>query len=171
MGSSQQTFSVDPGVTKLKIPAAAGTIQVTMTRNGQVIASAAPTDFTYTNNPVRYNYNAYVGAAIGGSSTPTQPDPTPTGLSIPTSTSVSGSTWTFQGCYQDSVNNRVFPGGLAYSNANANAVGSCLAACAAGGFQYGAPEYGQECWCGNSLPSNVVLKPNSDCNMACPSLG
>jgi uncharacterized membrane protein len=84
IGNSQQTFSVGPGVSKLKIPTAPGQITVTLVRNGQTIINQTPNDFTFTASPplctflhsVKFyfcfmlkfrspldNYNAYVGAA------------------------------------------------------------------------------------------------------------
>lgn len=37
--------------------------------------------------------------------------------------------------------------------------------CQAKGYKYSGTEYANECWCGNSLPSNKAAE--SDCNMAC----
>jgi len=62
-GSSSSTFTVTPGVNKLKIPLAAGKMTVKMVRNGQTIINETPQDYTYVLNPVLYNYNAWVGSA------------------------------------------------------------------------------------------------------------
>ena len=56
MGSSQQTFLVSAGVTKLKLPSAAGKITVQMTRSGQTIVDQTPAGFTYITNPVKCRF-------------------------------------------------------------------------------------------------------------------
>jgi hypothetical protein len=50
-GSSSSTFTVNPGVTTLKIPLAAGKMTVKMIRNGLTIINDTPQDFTYVLNP------------------------------------------------------------------------------------------------------------------------
>lgn len=81
-GSNSQTFSVSTGVNKLQLSLSSGSISVSMSRNGAVLFSATPTDFTYTTSPsickftrsklpprskdlssYLDNYNAYVGSA------------------------------------------------------------------------------------------------------------
>ena len=51
-GSSSSTFSVTPGVNKLKIPLAVGQMTVKMIRNGQTIIDETPQDYAYVANPV-----------------------------------------------------------------------------------------------------------------------
>lgn len=51
-GSSSGSFSVTTGVSKLKIPLAAGQMTVQMIRNGQTIINYTPTGYTYVTNPV-----------------------------------------------------------------------------------------------------------------------
>jgi len=68
-GSSSSTFTVNPGVTTLKIPLAAGKMTVKMVRNGQTIINNTPPDYTYTTTPATYNYNAWVGCATTSGST------------------------------------------------------------------------------------------------------
>ena len=51
-GSSSGSFSVTAGVSKLKIPLAAGQMTVQMIRNGQTIINYTPTGYTYVLNPV-----------------------------------------------------------------------------------------------------------------------
>ena len=50
-GSSSSTFTVNPGVNKLKIPLAPGKMTVKMVRNGQTIINETPSDYTYVLKP------------------------------------------------------------------------------------------------------------------------
>ena len=50
-GSASSTFTVNPGVTLLKSPLAAGKMTVKMVRNGQTIINQTPQDFTFTTTP------------------------------------------------------------------------------------------------------------------------
>ena len=50
-GSSSSTFTVNPGVNKLKIPLAPGKMTVKMVRNGKTIINETPQDYTYVLNP------------------------------------------------------------------------------------------------------------------------
>ena len=52
-GSSSNTFVVNSGVTKLKIPLAAGQMTVQMVRNTQTIINYTPDGYTYVTNPVQ----------------------------------------------------------------------------------------------------------------------
>ena len=51
-GSSSSSFSVNAGVTKLKIPLAPGTMSVKMVRNGRTILAETSQNYTYVLNPV-----------------------------------------------------------------------------------------------------------------------
>ncbi|WVQ71228.1 hypothetical protein IAR50_000753 [Cryptococcus sp. DSM 104548] len=63
-GSTTESFSVEAGLTKLKISLAAGSISGTITRSGSTVASYdAGSDFTYTTTPTTYNYNYFVGSS------------------------------------------------------------------------------------------------------------
>lgn len=61
-GSSTQTFNVNAGVTKLKIPLAPGKMSVKMVRNGQTIIEYTPSGYTYVTNPVTCESLAYMFA-------------------------------------------------------------------------------------------------------------
>jgi glucan endo-1,3-alpha-glucosidase len=52
-GGSSNTFIVTPGVTKLKIPLAAGKMTVQMVRNAETIINYTPDGYTYVMNPVQ----------------------------------------------------------------------------------------------------------------------
>ncbi|KAJ7186743.1 glycoside hydrolase [Mycena filopes] len=63
-GGSSQTFqNVSAGVTKLKIPLAAGTIAVSLVRDGTTLIQKTDTEYTYIESPELYNFNFYVGSA------------------------------------------------------------------------------------------------------------
>jgi glucan endo-1,3-alpha-glucosidase len=51
-GSSSSSFSVGPGVSKLKIPLSPGKMTVQMIRNGQTIIDYTPDGYTYITNPI-----------------------------------------------------------------------------------------------------------------------
>jgi len=68
------------------------------------------------------------------------------------------------GCYVDSET-RILNG---YSGSSTtNGLESCLNTCRTKGFSYGGVEAGNQCFCGNSLPSNLASAPSSQCNYAC----
>ncbi|RFU73805.1 wsc domain-containing, partial [Trichoderma arundinaceum] len=81
--------------------------------------------------------------------------------------------WTYQGCYQDNVNQkRTF----FWQNIFANTMTpkQCLDRCAAFGYMAAGLEYGQECYCGdpqNIKTSGAQKMPESDCGVPCPGDG
>ena len=62
-GSTSQTFSVQAGLSKLKIPSAPGGMGGSISRNGQTVASYTSSGFTYTTTPTLYNFNYFVGSS------------------------------------------------------------------------------------------------------------
>lgn len=68
-------------------------------------------------------------------------------------------------CIQE-VTHRALEG---YSvSTNDMTIPKCLAICDTKGFQYGAVEYGSECFCGNALANGASLSvPSGQCNMGC----
>ncbi|KAJ2929777.1 hypothetical protein H1R20_g7349, partial [Candolleomyces eurysporus] len=179
-GGNSQSFNVNSGVSKLRVPSAAGKITVQMVRGGQMIIDRTPDDFTYVTNPVRYNYNAYVGAATASSGGPASTSTSTTTSSTSTTTtstststtatatttSVAGSTWTYKGCYDDPTNNRVLYDGGSTSETS-NTISKCLTTCVNQGFAFGGVEYGRECYCGTKIRDGAVLKSNGECSMPC----
>ncbi|KAG5650535.1 hypothetical protein H0H81_011886, partial [Sphagnurus paluster] len=169
-GSSSQTFTnVQKGVTKLQIPLAPGKITVKMERNGGVVAQQTPSDFTYITNPVKYNYNVYVGAAKGSE----LPAPVTTTSATPTTTSpvatltpstISG--WTDAGCFVDSDNRFLRDSYISQTNMTPE---RCIARCVSQGSKYAATEYGSECFCGSQLyrEGNTGQSAPGECKMAC----
>ncbi|KAI0843136.1 putative glyoxal oxidase [Hypoxylon sp. FL0890] len=77
--------------------------------------------------------------------------------------------WTYQGCYEDNVNNSrtlfwalSFPGTMTPEQ--------CLGKCASFGYAAGGLEYGDECYCGDPIDvgnSGSTERPESECNVVC----
>lgn len=63
----------------------------------------------------------------------------------------------------DSVNSRPLTS-LSVLNNAAESLEACATFCA--GYKYFGTEYGQECYCGNTL-GYVTVEPETDCNMPC----
>ena len=61
----------------------------------------------------------------------------------------------YEGCFQDSFNQRLFQGNKIKSKAG-NSPQKCQEICLANGFLFAGVQYGVECFCGNSLPVNKV---------------
>lgn len=73
--------------------------------------------------------------------------------------------YAFQGCFSEATNSRALTG-LAYANASMT-VEMCAATCNT--FAMFGVEYGQECYCGDSLQAGSVKVANqNDCNFLCP---
>jgi hypothetical protein len=77
----------------------------------------------------------------------------------------------YLGCYHEGATSRLLSG-ASYSNSTGMTVESCTAFCQANmpNGVYAGVEYGQECYCATSLPSNAVLEADvghSTCNMLC----
>ncbi|KAF8185700.1 WSC domain-containing protein [Pholiota molesta] len=86
---------------------------------------------------------------------------------IPTNKATVG-TWAFEGCITDAVGNntRSLTIRLPISVAEVT-IESCTAGCQSNGFSIAGLEFGQECWCGNSLLVPNVTAPLTDCSQAC----
>lgn len=113
------------------------------------------------------------------SSTSSTRPPTTTSSSVPvssTKTSSSSSTvttlahrptispYSFVGCWTEGTGSRALAG-AAYTNNTAMTLESCAAFCS--NFKYFGTEYGQECYCGNTLSSSSAAAPLADCSMTC----
>lgn len=75
-------------------------------------------------------------------------------------------TWTYTGCYQDSVNKRT----LTYASNrdyNVQTIETCTTWCASNKFSFCGLEYGSECYGDYNLPTASVTAPESDCSMPC----
>ncbi|KAH9909039.1 putative glyoxal oxidase [Xylariomycetidae sp. FL2044] len=87
---------------------------------------------------------------------------------VPQTSGLNG-TWTYQGCYQDNVNNsRVLPWTLRFPTTNTASV--CLGQCASFGYTAAGMEYGQECYCGDPadiINSGSTQRPESECGNVC----
>ncbi|KAJ2929749.1 hypothetical protein H1R20_g7350, partial [Candolleomyces eurysporus] len=182
-GGNSQSFNVNSDVSKLRVPSAAGKITVQMVRGGQMIIDRTPDDFTYVTNPVRYNYNVYLGATTASSGGPASTSTTTTSTTTSststtttstststtataTTTSVAGFTWTYKGCYDDPTTNRVLYDGVSTSETS-NTISKCLTTCVNQGFAFGGVEYGRECYCVTNIRGGAILKSNGECSMPC----
>lgn len=90
----------------------------------------------------------------GATSTTTSSSATPT----------SSNGWTYLGCYVDALTPRTLPFGAPAINSGMTVEG-CEQECAAASYTFAGVEYGNECWCGNTMPPTSA--PSTDCNMAC----
>lgn len=94
---------------------------------------------------------------------------TPETFKAPTPKRDVNDTWTYQGCYEDNVNNArtlfwalQFPGTMTPEQ--------CLGKCSSFGYAAGGLEYGDECYCGDPIDvdtSGSTQRPESECNVAC----
>lgn len=78
-------------------------------------------------------------------------------------------TWTYQGCFDDNLNNlRTLPWALYFPDTNSAEL--CLGLCAQFGYIAAGMEYGEECYCGDPIDvdsAGATKHPDSDCNIAC----
>ncbi|KAF8437730.1 WSC domain-containing protein [Terfezia claveryi] len=96
-----------------------------------------------------------VTATTTTTTTPVTPTPT-----IP----VGDANFDYYGCYTDKVGARVLAAwGIPASGTMT--IQKCLTGCSQ--FEFAGLEYGKECWCGNTLSSTSLLRPDSECKMAC----
>ncbi|KAI0396221.1 copper radical oxidase [Xylariaceae sp. FL0594] len=78
-------------------------------------------------------------------------------------------TWTYQGCYNDNINdNRTLPWELRFPGTMT--ASTCLYQCAQFGYVAAGLEYGEECYCGDPIDitnRGSTKQPESDCNIVC----
>ncbi|KAG8830917.1 hypothetical protein FRC17_004067 [Serendipita sp. 399] len=72
--------------------------------------------------------------------------------------------WTYQNCYTDAGGNRAL-GVRVYLDGGMTAP-ACMAACYQRGYQFAGVEYGDECYCANSIGSSGTIVTEG-CNKAC----
>ncbi|KAL8931127.1 MAG: hypothetical protein Q9208_000231 [Pyrenodesmia sp. 3 TL-2023] len=88
---------------------------------------------------------------------------------VPPTTVRQVGTYLSQGCYPEVANGRLLTG-KSYVNATGMTVESCVNFCAATtGAVYAGLEYGQECYCGASIPSTITAQSTDlgRCNKLC----
>ncbi|KAK7054111.1 WSC domain-containing protein, partial [Favolaschia claudopus] len=73
-------------------------------------------------------------------------------------------TWTYSGCFSDSVSSRQLPN--RQTTSGGVTVESCTSACKASGLAIAGLEFGQECWCGSG-PLTSSLSNDNNCATAC----
>ncbi|KAF3041491.1 hypothetical protein E8E12_001152 [Didymella heteroderae] len=110
-----------------------------------------------------------VGEACGGSQRLSVYELNPDFARVPVTSPGSGS-FASLGCYSDNVAGRALPVQLNVGDGGLT-VERCTAACASEGFAIAGVEYGQECFCGNTLENEsapVAGEPEvSGCNILC----
>ncbi|KAJ8698712.1 hypothetical protein PTI98_005387 [Pleurotus ostreatus] len=86
------------------------------------------------------------------------------GSSAPSVPQTVAEDWEYQGCYTDSVSDRT----LSHSHhvEGGMTIESCVAFCSANEFSFAGLEFGDECFCGNSIGSSTK-KSDSECTMVC----
>ncbi|CAK5265078.1 unnamed protein product [Mycena citricolor] len=79
-------------------------------------------------------------------------------------TAATPSGWTYLGCAVDGN-----PRALSYSYVSSSLTQeTCISSCDSLGYTYAGMQFGQECWCGNSLANGQGgLTSSSECNMPC----
>ena len=121
----------------------------------------------YCGGPNRLNmYQKAISssAASASSGASTAVKTTSTATAGPTAVQNVGN-YVFQGCYSEATNSRALTG-AAYVNSTMT-IEMCAADCK--GFSIFGVEYGQECFCGNSLQAGSIKVTNqNDCNFLCP---
>jgi hypothetical protein len=69
------------------------------------------------------------------------------------------------GCYRDSRTSRALQG--TWQSTKTNTISSCQQWCFNQNYKYAGMEYGEECYCGNSIASSSSSIDGSNCQMAC----
>ena len=87
---------------------------------------------------------------------------------VPPTTVKAVGSYVSEGCYNEASNGRLLTG-PAYTNTSGMTVESCVAFCKASSPSqaYAGVEYGQECYCGSSLPNGATTASINSCNMLC----
>jgi hypothetical protein len=67
------------------------------------------------------------------------------------------------GSFLDTGNPRALPSGQTNGKSSVMTISVCINQCRLASFIFSGVEYGQECWCGNSLPEI----PGLNCNLPC----
>jgi hypothetical protein len=75
------------------------------------------------------------------------------------------SSWTYSGCYVDSVSSRALSS-ASYNSASGMTGEACVSFCISRGFPVAGTEYSAECYCGIGLPAQPASDP-ATCNMPC----
>ncbi|OCF56894.1 hypothetical protein L486_05749 [Kwoniella mangroviensis CBS 10435] len=76
-------------------------------------------------------------------------------------------TYQLQGCYSEPSNGRALSA-YSFSNSTGMTAEWCVSGCQLKGYAYAGMEYGQECWCANTLSTSSTKLADSACNMLCP---
>lgn len=82
---------------------------------------------------------------------------------------ISGTTFTYQGCYAEGASGRALGGTSSYTFTNDTmTIEMCASTCYSKGFTYIGTEFGKECYCNSAgIVNGGSVAANSDCNTAC----
>ncbi|KAJ6473153.1 hypothetical protein C8R45DRAFT_407864 [Mycena sanguinolenta] len=127
---------------------------VTVTESGSTTISATSTTPTDTETPT----------APPTSTTTSTSTPPSTTSTCDTATATPVTSWTYLGCYTDSISSRTLSAVQKGDIAN-NSVASCQATCLAAGYDLAGVEFSNQCFCDSSIRAGVKL--GGTCNTAC----
>ncbi|KAI4266918.1 MAG: hypothetical protein L6R38_008476, partial [Xanthoria sp. 2 TBL-2021] len=85
---------------------------------------------------------------------------------IPPTTVRQVGTYLSQGCFPEASNGRLLSSS-SYTNKTGMTVESCVNFCSGSNSPYAGLEFGQECYCGSSLPTTAQSTDLAKCNMLC----
>lgn len=151
---------------------ACGTSTVTPTTSiaSQVVTATAVTGGTTSVGVVTLGTSTVTGTATASDSvTTTASASTSTATSTSTGQSTytdetDSSVWNSLGCAKD-LSSRLLSGSV-LTGQKTLTIDSCLTLCEDSGYTYAGLEYGDECYCGDSLPDSITYS-TTGCTMAC----
>ncbi|KAK4228208.1 putative fungistatic metabolite [Podospora fimiseda] len=151
LGGTCNTFTGTPACTNVTAP----------TSSSSVISSSTSTSISSSSTVVSSTSSSASSSSVV-STTSSSTTSTSTGVPSPTAKSPVGG-YVFVNCRTEGTGVRAL-GGAAFADDNMT-LELCASNCA-GWDQWGV-EYGQECYCGNSVHSSSSEAPLTDCNMVC----
>ncbi|WVQ97182.1 hypothetical protein IAU59_004292 [Kwoniella sp. CBS 9459] len=94
---------------------------------------------------------------------------TTTSAALPVHTDgTDSSEWYSLGCANDRSDRLL--SGYSISGFSGMTLDSCLSLCEDKGFKYAGAEYGDECYCGDSIPEDITYNTDGACNVVCDGL-
>ncbi|OCF33259.1 hypothetical protein I316_05000 [Kwoniella heveanensis BCC8398] len=100
---------------------------------------------------------------------PTVGTTTTTSAALPVHTDATDSSeWYSLGCANDRSDRLL--SGYSISGFSGMTLDSCLSLCEDKGFKYAGAEYGDECYCGDSIPDDITYNTDGACNVVCDGL-
>ena len=127
-------------------------------------STSACTPATPANSTTGINETLTVPSATSTISSTALPVSSPTPTYVTHEDLLDLSEWYFMGCAVDS-NNRILSGYSQTSDSNLT-IDECLSMCDEKGYTFAGVEYGEECYCGSSVPTSITYSDTA-CNVAC----